>query len=191
MVSNAVRSNGSPLMISSGISQRSAETLSKLRRLHRLFIQAGGEERPIGAFSPRAIADAYTRLFSKRWECAPVGSAHLVRVLDALKGLLFGSVLVQGGEVVAISINYKVETPRWILCNGVNQGVDHERQDRSLGTLLMYLNLKRAEEIAAASAKELRFSFGTLDHAYKRQWCHEVGAYTLVRPTRFRFAGYG
>lgn len=193
-ITNATRANGPPLMIADGLTTgrapRSPETLSKLRRLHRRFLQSGGQERPIASLSAEEIAQEYSRLFAKRWGWEPHGMANLTEVFAALKDLMFGSVLLETDKTVAIAINYKVECPRWLLINGINQAVDPDRKDRSLGTLLMYLNLKGAEELAIHSNKEMRFSFGTLDHDYKKQWSQDVPTFSLGTVRRPAIIGW-
>lgn len=103
-------------------------------------------------------------------------------VLGELCDLLAGHVLLIGNQPVAVNVIYKIETPRWILANFVNGGVDREAKGHSLGALLIFLNLRALEDEAIAKNKPLRMSFGKNDADYKALWAHKVPAYRLDLP---------
>ena len=56
----------------------------------------------------------------------------------------------------------------------INGGVDKRRNDLSPGSLLSYINGRRACEEARAAGKQLIYSYGKANTAYKDQWCHRV-----------------
>lgn len=147
------------------------------RRELRLLEEAGGVVRPIGDFSASDIAAMYCDLFQRRWGFAATGAAHLVEVLEGLRGLLVGSVLFLDGAPIAIQLLYRVESPEWISIEYVNGGVDPETKAFSPGSVLSFLNTQAAWEDANARGKALRFSFGRADREYKERWCHPVPVY--------------
>jgi hypothetical protein len=164
-----------------GETQRSAKSIKKLNWSHRDFLGAGGEARSVSDFTPAELADIYRELHTKRWGYPPFGNAHLEVALGEFRDLLAGHVLLIDGQPVAVQIIYKTETPRWMLANYVNGGVDREK-GHSLGALLVFLNLSALEDEAIAKDKPLRMSFGKSDADYKALWCYEVPSYRLDLP---------
>ena len=161
---------------------RTPEDLSKKfrynqRRELRLLEEAGGEVRPIEAFSSADIAAMYSDLFRRRWGFEALGAKRLPEVLEHLRGLLIGSVLLLDGAPIAIQLIYRVEAPQWVSVEYVNGGVDPDTKNFSPGSVLSFLNTQAAWEDARARDKALRFSFGRADRAYKERWCHPAPVY--------------
>jgi len=149
---------------------RAHEDLSKKfrynqRRELRLLEEAGGVVRPISDFSATEIAAMYCDLFKRRWGFPATGAERMAEVLERLRELLIGSVLLLDGAPIAIQLVYRVEAPEWISVEYVNGGVDPET--------------KAAWEDARARNKPLRFSFGRADREYKDRWCTSVPVYQV------------
>ncbi|MGC3894423.1 antimicrobial resistance protein Mig-14 [Pseudomonas urmiensis] len=158
---------------------RAHEDLSKKfrynqRRELRLLEEAGGVVRPISDFSATEIAAMYCYLFKRRWGFPATGAERMAEVLERLRELLIGSVLLLDGAPIAIQLVYRVEAPEWISVEYVNGGVDPETKAFSPGSVLSFLNTQAAWEDARARNKPLRFSFGRADREYKDRWCTSV-----------------
>jgi hypothetical protein len=164
----------------------SAESKSKRRREMRRFEEIGGRWQLIDELSAGEIATTYTRLFEKRFGFYPRGNNLLPVVLRELKDMLCGYILLVGERPVAVHLNYRHETPRFLFVNGVSQANDPEFFDYSPGSILMFRNLELLEEEAIIKNKPLRFSFGW-NAEYKALWCYESPAYYL-RPHAAIFA---
>lgn len=158
---------------------RAHEDLSKKfrynqRRELRLLEEAGGVVRPISDFSSREIAAMYCDLFQRRWGFPATGAQRMADVVERLRELLIGSVLLLDDKPIAIQLVYRVEAPEWISVEYVNGGVDPETKAFSPGSVLSFLNTQAAWEDARARNKPLRFSFGRADREYKDRWCNPV-----------------
>jgi len=158
---------------------RAHEDLSKKfrynqRRELRLLEEAGGVVRPISEFSSSEIAAMYRDLFQRRWGFPATGAERMADVLERLRELLIGSVLLLDDKPIAIQLVYRVEAPEWISVEYVNVGVDPETKAFSPGSVLSFLNTQAAWEDARARNKPLRFSFGRADREYKDRWCNPV-----------------
>ncbi|MDD2104661.1 antimicrobial resistance protein Mig-14 [Pseudomonas asiatica] len=161
---------------------RAHEDLSKKfrynqRRELRLLEEAGGVVRPISDFSAQEIASMYCDLFLRRWGFPATGAERMAEVLERLRELLIGSVLLLDGKPIAIQLVYRVEAPEWISVEYINGGVDPETKAFSPGSVLSFLNTQAAWEDARARNKPLRFSFGRADREYKDRWCNPVPVY--------------
>lgn len=120
---------------------RAPEDLSKKfrynqRRELRLLEEAGGVVRPISDFSARQIAAMYLDLFQRRWGFAATGAERMADVLERLRELLIGSVLMLDDKPIAIQLVYRVEAPEWISVEYINGGVDPETKAFSPGSVL-------------------------------------------------------
>ena len=158
---------------------RAHEDLSKKfrynqRRELRLLEEAGGVVRPISDFDAGQIAAMYRDLFQRRWGFPATGAERRAEVLERLRELLIGSVLLLDDKPIAIQLVYRVEAPEWISVEYVNGGVDPETKAFSPGSVLSFLNTQAAWEDARACNKPLRFSFGRADREYKDRWCNPV-----------------
>ncbi len=149
------------------------------RRELRLLEEAGGVVKPIGDFSSAEIAAMYCDLFQRRWGFPATGSERMAEVLERLRSLLIGSVLLLDGKAIAIQLVYRVEAPEWISVEYVNGGVDPETKAFSPGSVLSFLNTQAAWEDALARNKPLRFSFGRADREYKDRWCNPVPVFQV------------
>lgn len=157
----------------------SGRTQASRRKETRRLEEIGGAFIPIYELSAEEVAAIYTRLFEKRWGFSPLGAQLLPVVLRELKDMLRGHVLLVGERPVAIELIYVSKTPRHVLANGVNRGVDPEFRDHTPGSILLFHDIGRLEEEACAGGKGLRFSFGMNDADYKSLWSVEAPAYRL------------
>lgn len=163
---------------------RQPEELSKKfrynqRRELRLLEEAGGQVRAITDFSSAEIAAMYCDLFLRRWGFPATGAERMAEVIERLRSLLIGSVVLLEGKPIAIQLVYRVEAPEWVSVEYVNGGVDPETRAFSPGSVLSFLNTQSAWEAARALNKPLRFSFGRADREYKDRWCNPVPVFQV------------
>lgn len=163
---------------------RQPEELSKKfrynqRRELRLLEEAGGQVRAITDFSSAEIAAMYCDLFLRRWGFPATGAERMAEVIERLRSLLMGSVVLLEGKPIAIQLVYRVEAPEWVSVEYVNGGVDPETRAFSPGSVLSFLNTQSAWEAARALNKPLRFSFGRADREYKDRWCNPVPVFQV------------
>lgn len=163
---------------------RQPEELSKKfrynqRRELRLLEEAGGQVRAITDFTSDQIASMYCDLFLRRWGFAATGAERMAEMVERLRSLLIGSVLLLEDKPVAIQMVYRVEAPEWVSVEYVNGGVDPETRAFSPGSVLSFINTQSAWEAARALNKPLRFSFGRADREYKDRWCNPVPVFQV------------
>ena len=163
---------------------RQPEDLSKKfrynqRRELRLLEEAGGQVRAITGFTSDQVASMYCDLFQRRWGFAATGAERMAEMVERLRSLLIGSVLLLEDKPVAIQMVYRVEAPEWVSVEYVNGGVDPETRAFSPGSVLSFLNTQSAWEAARALNKPLRFSFGRADREYKDRWCNPVPVFQV------------
>jgi hypothetical protein len=182
-ISNLKHETDFTLMLAKGIRignhRLSKKRQKERRRQIRRFQEVGGTFRPIGDFSADETAAVYTKLFEKRWGFCPIAKDLLPTVLQELKDMLCGDIMLLRDRPVAIRLIYRNETSRWLFANAVNGGVDPEFHDLSPGTILLFRTLEYLEQEAGAGNKALRFSCGRNDANYKKLWCFEVPTYRL------------
>jgi hypothetical protein len=140
----------------------------------RRFKRRGGLVRDIQEFTGEEVAAIYTELFQQRWQRPPHAAPSLRRTLCALKKFLFGKVLWLEHRPIAIQINYRADTQRYICIDYVNGGVDKTVKGLSPGSLLSYINGREAWEASRRSGRQLIYSYGKANTPYKDQWCHRV-----------------
>lgn len=157
----------------------SSRTLSGHRRKVRRFLESGGQVQPVVELSPQELADTYIELFHLRWGRKPQGWRDLVRVVNILRPLLRGFVLLMNGKPVAVQIILAHPTPRGLLGVYVNGGVDPTQQELSPGSILYFLNVQQLHRESLAVGIPMRYAFGRNDHAYKQTWCHWEQAYKV------------
>lgn len=163
---------------------RQPEELSKKfrynqRRELRLLEEAGGQVRAITDFTSDQIASMYCDLFLRRWGFAATGAERMAEMVERLRSLLIGSVLLLEDKPVAIQMVYRVEAPEWVSVEYVNGGVDPETRAFSPGSVLSFINTQSAWEAARSLNKPLRFSFGRADREYKDRWCNPVPVFQV------------
>jgi hypothetical protein len=171
--------------LTAGPCRMSAKSKKRRRLQIRRFQDLGGAFRPLSDFSAEERADVYRRLYRKRWGAGSflLGEAHLATVFGELAELMFGDMLFFADRPVAMELVYKTQTPHCLIANGVQAGYDPQFLDHSVGSILFYHNLERLEDEAILGARELRYSLGWSDSAYKAQWAFEERAYRLGATT--------
>lgn len=149
----------------------------------RRFARLGGTVRDVHEFGNDELIAMYEALHLARWQRRPHAVEAMTVTLRSLRKFLYGRVLWLKDRPVAIQINYRTETARTICVDYINGGVDKSFNGISPGSLLSYINGRDACAEAAASGKQLIYSYGKANTAYKDQWCDRVSrGYTGVWP---------
>jgi hypothetical protein len=143
----------------------------------RLFNAAGGAVHHLAKYSTADIAQWYVNLFEKRWQKKPKAYASIHLQLEAVKNFLTGYVLFFNDQPVALQLVFRAESPQWVSYEYVNAGINPAYKNFSLGSILTFLNTQQAEAYANAQGKQLRYSFGRSDAAYKTLWCNSAPLY--------------
>jgi hypothetical protein len=125
------------------------------------------------------LAAIYCDLFLRRWGFAATGAERMGEVIELLRELLIGSVILLNDAPIAIQLVYRVEAPEWISVEYINGGVDPQTREFSPGSVLSFLNTQGAWEHARALGKPMRFSFGRADREYKDRWCNPVPVFSV------------
>jgi CelD/BcsL family acetyltransferase involved in cellulose biosynthesis len=130
---------------------RAHEDLSKKfrynqRRELRLLEEAGGWcARSVT--SPRPDRRDVLRPVPAPLGLPATGAERMAEVVERLRELLIGSVLLLNDAPIAIQLVYRVEAPQWISVEYVNGGVDPETKAFSPGSVLSFLNTQAAWEM--------------------------------------------
>ena len=143
------------------------------RREFKQFEASGGRYESVASLSSQEFAAVYSGLFHKRWGRPPKGYQRLAEFVECIKPLQTGFVLYKEDDPVAIQLVLQTESPEWVSAEYINGGVDPAYKTMSIGSVLSYLNTSTVEEYAGSKQKELRFSFGKTDAAYKKLWCFQ------------------
>jgi len=150
------------------------------------FISSGGQCLSIDHFSDKELSDIYISLFKKRWgdtlEC--YSEEVLLDVFSKLRHLLFGYVLLINGKPCAYDLVFKAECREWIFFDCHNGGVDQTYASLSVGSVLMYMNIKLAKELCNQKGVKMIYSLG-MDNPrwnYKKQWCEIVALGRTLMP---------
>lgn len=149
------------------------------RRELKLFQQDGGEVVLLEQLSPSEIAAVYIELFYKRWGWYPKGHERLVEFISAIYPLVKGHLLKKNNISVAIQLIYLAKTRTIISAEYINGGLDPVFKHYSPGSILSFLNIRYAEEMANNDGVPLRFSFGMTDNEYKNTWCDPHPVYRV------------
>ncbi|ALB64881.1 transcriptional regulator (plasmid) [Cronobacter condimenti 1330] len=161
------------------IKQKISNTSEKKRRKEfEKFCALGGVVREASSFSSAELATFYTELFTQRWQGKLYCFTHddLVRTFDALRHMIFGSVLFIEGRPCAFDIIFMCQNASYIYFDDINGGYDTQYTSLNLGSILLWLNTNNARALCAKENKAMCFSLGVyIGHwGYKKQWCDIV-----------------
>ena len=149
------------------------------RREWRLLEDAGGQVVPMHSLTASEQAAIYRKLFELRWNMPTPAGQHLESVFGLLREFMTGSLIYLNGEPIAVQVLFRAESPDWISVEYINGGVDPQERSFSPGSVLSFINTQDAWANAHQLKKELRYSFGRADRAYKDRWCNGVSAYRI------------
>lgn len=142
-----------------------------------LLEKVGGVVRDMSEFPLPDIFKWYVELFELRWQKKPKAYESLYEQLDALKSFLTGKILFLHDKPIAMQILFMAHSPKWISVEFLNGGVDPAFHHYSPGSVLTSLNTQWVSHYAQAQGKQLRYSFGLSDAAYKALWCYQAPIY--------------
>lgn len=145
----------------------------KLTIRSKAFIAEGGEAHFSDEMSAREFADLYLELHCQRWGYEVSDLRPVKEQIVKLYGSVHGLVLTSKGEPVAAQLCFKRTGPRIHYVDFINSGVVKAADNnQSIGSVMMLLSLRRAEQEAAQVGRTLRYSFGFAysEAGYKSVW---------------------
>lgn len=165
--------SGRRICIAKGCGGSGYSSKTKNRRNSELnrFLNAGGDIFDQSEFSPEDLCEIYIELFYKRRGCKPDNVHEMLDALKNLRSFFFGHVLTLKGKPCAFQMITKAESPGWVSYDYINGGYDQIHDSFCPGTVVTWLNVKKAYDFSSMAGKELRYSFGKPTADYKERWC--------------------
>jgi hypothetical protein len=151
----------------------SRKTVATRERETRRLQNAGGYFQDFSAFSPQQLQDIYWDLYKARRGEYPSDKQHNRLFFERFQQRLLGSVLFLHGEPCAMQLNVMTPSRKGLFVDYINMGLNQAIKDHSLGTILIWSNLKKAQKKADSLKLELHYSFGNPSAAYKERWCYQ------------------
>lgn len=157
----------------------SRKTISTRNREERKFVLDGGKFVSISELSFDEICDIYRALYSLRRGGEGISPLN-ESFIRCFKNNLFGDVAFLNDEPVAFQMNLSSESKRGHFVDFINIGYDLSLKKHSLGTLIMWRNLKLAEAYSMENKIDLTYSFGAMSGEYKTRWCNPTRVGRLI-----------
>ncbi|TBM14323.1 transcriptional regulator [Hafnia paralvei] len=156
----------------------SKKTQKKRQAEMRRFLANGGSIVPVTDFSSDELSKIYLKLMNIRWKDKYKDNCvkELADFIEAIRPMIFGSVLMFNDTPCAYDLVYKAECSDWIYFDDHNGGVDTNIKEFSPGSLLLSCNISDARTLCQTKSKECIFSLGRSNDkwSYKKLWAHEV-----------------
>ncbi|MBK5143964.1 transcriptional regulator [Budviciaceae bacterium BWR-B9] len=149
----------------------SKKSISTMNRKERLFLEDGGSFVDVNALSPLELFNIYDILFFNR-RGVRINEPELnIDFFRECKNNFFGDVVYLNGEPVGIQLLIFSLSKKGFFVDFINIGYDMNINKHSLGSILMWNNLKKAHAYAVNLNVPMYFSFGAMSGAYKARWC--------------------
>lgn len=138
------------------------------------FIKNGGTVKSCEKIAPQELAEIYVHLFKLRFaetvHCYKL--ENLVKIFSEFRHMLFGHVLFMDEAPCAFDLILKSECNDLIYFDVPNGGLDKNYLHLSIGSVLMWLNIKSANALCASLNKKKVMSIGMLEPQweYKKRW---------------------
>lgn len=138
------------------------------------FIKSGGEVKSYDELSPQELAEIYIHLFKLRFADSVrcYEAENLICILTKFRHMLFGNVLYMHGKPCAYDLMLKSESDGAVYFDVPNGGLDKNYLHLSIGSILMWLNIKSAKELCQSLNKKMTISIGVYEPQweYKKRW---------------------
>jgi len=157
--------------ISKNSDEFSKKTISTRSREMRKFLDAGGSFYKSSDFDANTIYSIYDDLFSKRRPGKNPNEELHRGFFNSFKNCVVGDVAMINSVPVAFQFNLATQSNYGLFVDFINIGYDPKIKEHSLGTIMMWHNLKLIEKLAADSDSELTYSYGMMSGEYKSRWC--------------------
>ena len=139
------------------------------------FLRGGGVAHFTSELDRDDFADILVRLYSQRWNRHPDELRYVADQVRSVYEHVFGCVLVDQGEPAAVLMCH-IAHGRTLDCIDaiLTATKPAERKRMSYGSILYFMAATRAEEMAAAARRELRYSYGFISGPsdYKNLWAN-------------------
>lgn len=134
------------------------------------FLHSGGEVRSIRTFSVDELIEIYRNLFYLRHRTPVKGISEMRSFMNATHQLWHGDVLLFRNTPCAFQLIMKVIGPDNIYYDYINAGLNPEYSSYSPGSVLTWLNIKKAWGECMVNKKNMMYSFGRPTFDYKKLW---------------------
>lgn len=152
----------------------SAKNEKARRNEFNKFIKHGGEVKSYDQLSAEELAEIYVHLFKLRFADSVrcYETENLICMLSRFRHMLFGNVLYMHGKPCAFDLILKSESDGAVYFDVPNGGLDKNYLHLSIGSVLMWLNIKSAKELCQSLNKKMTISIGVFEPQweYKKRW---------------------
>ncbi|RPH31039.1 hypothetical protein EHN07_00580 [Buttiauxella warmboldiae] len=138
------------------------------------FIRSGGEVKNCNDLSSEDLAGIYQQLFKLRFagrvRCYEFD--NLMTIFSEFRNMLFGHILYINGKPCAYDLMLKSESAGDVYFDVPNGGLDTNYLHLSIGSVLMWLNIRSARELCSSLNKKMTISIGVFEPQweYKKRW---------------------
>ncbi|WP_243212085.1 antimicrobial resistance protein Mig-14 [Klebsiella pneumoniae] len=160
------------IAISKLSSEFSNKTISTRNRESRKFIEEGGSFHKSLDFQSDELYSIYCELFSKRRPGKSADSKIGMDFFRAFSSSFIGDVAMVNDVPVAFQLNLVTRSNYGMFVDFINIAYDPAVKKHSLGTIMMWHNLKIIERHALECNSELTYSYGMMSGDYKHRWCN-------------------
>ncbi|MGU3523227.1 transcriptional regulator [Enterobacteriaceae bacterium C23F] len=160
----------------------SKKTISTREREVRKFVSSGGSFVDVKDLNPSDIFDIYNSLyFLRRGEETSDREINKKFFLEFHKNLK-GEIMFINDEPLAIQLILAVKSKAGFFADYINVGYKQDSAIKSVGTILMWNNLKCLSDEAEADKLPLYYSYGFMSGEYKERWCNPEKVGRVIIP---------
>jgi hypothetical protein len=152
----------------------SKKTIDIREREIRKFLAKGGSFVPVGEIDKGDLFNIYNELFFARRNKEITDQALNKCFFNDFHSYFKGEVMFINDEPVAIQLILSVTSKVGLFADFINIGYKQSCNVNSIGTILMWNNLKVLHAESSRINKELYYSYGYMSGEYKKRWCNPV-----------------
>ncbi len=157
----------------SPIDEFSKKTVTTREREIRRLQNDGGDFQEFSKFTPIQLQEIYWDLYKARRGEFPKNKNNNQLFFEKFHDRLLGDIVFYKGEPCAMQLNVMTPSKKGLFVDYINIGLNTTIKDHSFGTILIWTNLKKAQQKAAELNMKLYYSFGNPSAAYKDRWCNK------------------
>jgi len=159
------------IAISKKSSDFKPKTISTRNREMRKFLEDGGRFINSSEYNVDELYSIYSELYSKRRPGKKAFTKIGKNFFYAFRDNIVGDIALINGEPVAFQCNLSTSSCAGLFIDFINIGYDISVKKHSLGTLIMWQNLKLIEYLSQYNNLPLIYSYGMMSGDYKHRWC--------------------
>lgn len=154
--------------VTNGFSKKSISTMN---RKERVFLEDGGRFVNVDMLESSELFNIYDSLFFSR-RGVRINQPELNKdFFQKNKNNFFGDIIYLRDQPIGVQLLISCLSKKGFFVDFINIGYDVSVESHSLGSILMWNNLKKAHMHAVKLEVPLHFSFGAMSGAYKSRWC--------------------